>query len=162
MSTVGTDRAIDYRMCEPCLRKAEAEIGPLSRKARKENIKALPVLFWGDVKMVTERVGCWKTLEAILDIRSTTLRMLLKVNSRSLHRRVPGWVARRLYAPLWGSIGNEWKDILPTRCGLAAISVRRRKLPKAVLRASRFSWGEGFSQRQRGRTGLTGTRYRLG
>lgn len=111
-------------MCEPCLTAAEKDIAEHGLLKRTRAISRLPPLFFGDLQKIANRVGAMKELAFFLHMAPTTLRVMLKVNRG--RKRLPGWVVRRVYEPLWGPQSKEWLSILPTRVYLVAASVRRR------------------------------------
>jgi len=125
---VGTDRAIRFRMCEACLALADADFQKHTMKKTRA-ISKLPVLFFGDLKVISQRINSPKELAHFLGIAPVTLRLLLKVNKG--RKRLPGWVVRRIYEPLWGPHSRQWLAILPTRVFLVAASVRRRRFRNA-------------------------------
>lgn len=137
-------------MCEGCLTKAEAQIKELGSRQWKK-ISQLPVLYYGDLKGILARVNDIKGLAWIMGIAVTSLRLQLKIHRP--HTRLPLWLARSVYRPLWGPWAVPWLDILPQRVSLAAGSVRRRKSVGVSLRVCRYISGEVLWSRQPGRIG---------
>ena len=147
--TLPTERARAYMMCEDCLRKAEAEIGSLGQGWRK--VFMLPVLYFGDLQMIANRVNDMKGLAWIMGITAQSIRIQLKV--RRPHTRLPRWLALAVYRPLWGPWAVPWLDILPQRVSLAAGSVRRRKSQAPSWRVCRYIRSEALWLRLPGRLG---------
>lgn len=121
-----TERALRFMMCERCLELTLQDIKDL-KKPRKVSI--LPVLFYGDLQMLERRLGV-KALAAMLQLQPVTLRSQLRFKGR---KRLPGWLVRAVYRPLWGPWGDEWLAILPMRVLLVAANERRRRFRKRSL-----------------------------
>ena len=107
-------------MCDPCIEQAKAEIPKLSRNSVNWRF---PVLFYGDLRHLSEAIGT-KNLAWMMDIAPMTIRVALKVEKG--RKRLPKWLAQRVYRPLWGKWALDWLHILPTRVHLQFISARLR------------------------------------
>ena len=124
LKLVGTDRAMEFKMCEPHLEGALKEVNSFQR-ARMTSL--LPVLFYGDLHLVVDRLGMRKNLKDLglfLELAPSTLRIHLKFAKR---RRLPGWLAHALYKPLFRTCGHVWLKLLPVRVSLVCNSALRRR-----------------------------------
>lgn len=153
---VGTDRAIKYRMCEDCLDKARAEMKDLEKH---RPISILPVLYYGDLHLIVERMGGSKNLKNLapwLGLRPASVRMALRIHRG--RKRLPGWLARAIYKPLWSRQAGVWLDILPCRVLLVCASVRRRRFHVRSSPADLSTNPEDFLSQPPLRGGFPGTR----
>lgn len=145
--TYATLRAVKYQMCERCLELALQDIKDLKKPRR---VSILPVLFYADLKMIVERLGI-KAASAMLNLQPVTLRSVMRHKGR---KRLPGWLVRAVYRPLWGRWGDDWLAILPMRVLLVAANERRRRFRKKSLPVDLSISPVDCSSLQRSRGGL--------
>lgn len=147
---VETDRALRTHMCESCLELARAELKGIGRS---RSVSLFPPLYYGDLRGIVQRSGApVKLLAPWLGIQPVTLRMAMKVHKG--RKRLPGWLERVVYRPLWSKQGSEWLGILPTRVFLVASSVRRRRFHVRSLQVDLSMYPEDFLYQHPGRAGL--------